>query len=313
MEALNVYSMPNNTRKNALDFIQKKGLTKEAFAKEINVSRTLVSKYLNGKYDANADNIENAITEYLKTQGEWHEVTNVTVPVERPSFYKTKDAADIIGVCKACQEYKSLGIIVGKSGYGKTYALKQYSKMQRVCYIECDDTMSCRDLVEAVEKKLGLPTGYGSIWKRVSGIKEFFSVNQGYLLIVDEADKLISKYTQKKMEILRAIFDQNTVGVVIAGEPKLEILVRSYLNRFANRVDFYSSLKGLRRDEVKGFLEGLNFTEDAVEEMIIRATNTANGCFRLLDRTLKNIYRLVSSGEEVTIDIIRKASGMMML
>lgn len=313
MEALNIYSMPNSIRKNALDFIKKKGLTKDAFSKEINVSRTLISKYLNGKYDSNADNIEKSIVDYLKTQGEWHEVETVEKPIERPSFYKTKDAADIIGVCKACQEYKSLGIIVGKSGYGKTYALKQYSKTPRTTYIECDDTMSCRDLVEAIEKKIGLPMGYGSIWKRVSGIKEFFGINEGYVLIIDEADKLISKYTQKKMEILRAIFDQSTVGIVIAGEPKLEILVRSYLNRFANRVDFYSSLKGLKRDEVKGFLDGLNFTEDAINEMITRATNSSSGCFRLLDRTLKNIYRLASPGDEVTIDVIRKASGMMML
>jgi hypothetical protein len=33
---------------------------------------------------------------------------------------------------------------------------------------------------------------------------------------------------QKKMEILRAIFDQSDVGIVIAGEPKLEAQIKSY-------------------------------------------------------------------------------------
>ena len=81
--------------------------------------------------------------------------------------------------------------------------------------------MSSRDLVEAIEKSLGIPSGYGTIWRRVNGIRDFFNTNKGYLLIIDEADKLVSKYTQKKMEILRAIFDQSDVGLVIAGEPKL--------------------------------------------------------------------------------------------
>ncbi len=46
------------------------------------------------------------------------------------------------------------------------------------------------------------------------------------------------------MEILRAIFDQSDVGLVIAGEPKLEAQIKTYLARMANRVDFYASLRG---------------------------------------------------------------------
>ena len=99
-----------------------------------------------------------------------------------------------------------LGIIVGKSGQGKTHALKKYAELPRVAYIECDDTMACRDLVEAIENGIGLPKGYGgTIWSRVNRIREFFNTNEGFLLIIDEADKLINKYTQKKMEILRGI------------------------------------------------------------------------------------------------------------
>lgn len=143
--------------------------------------------------------------------------------------------------------------------YGKTYSLRQYAKLPRVAYIECDDTMSSRDLVEAIERALGIPSGYGTIWRRVNGIRDYFNTNKGYLLIIDEADKLVSKYTQKKMEILRAIFDQSDVGLVIAGEPKLEAQIKTYLVRMANRVDFYVSLKGLDPSEVEGY--ELNFSK----------------------------------------------------
>ena len=204
---------------------------------------------------------------------------------------------------------------MGRSGYGKTHTLKQYARLPRVAYVECDDTMSARDLVEAIERMLGLPSGYGTIWKRVNGIRDFFNANRGYLLIIDEADKLVSKYTQKKMEILRAIFDQSDVGLVIAGEPKLEAAIKTYLDRMANRVDFYASLHGLSEREVEDYLQGWDITPEALAELQARARNRQTGCFRLLDRTLSNVRRILKSKgtQTITLPIIQQASGMMML
>lgn len=76
----------------------------------------------------------------------------------------------------------------------------------------------------------------------------------------------INKYTQKKMEILRGIFDQSDVGIVIAGEPRLETELKSSLTRFANRMDFYYKLKGLNQNEVKGKQdEGLQADDNGQE------------------------------------------------
>jgi len=171
--------------------------------------------------------LEKKVREFLAATGgvaEGQEPEN-SVPTgagtlkKKVEFFESRDFVQTIGVCQACQEYMGLGIIVGKSGQGKTHALKKYAELPRVAYIECDDTMACRDLVEAIENGIGLPKGYGgTIWSRVNRIREFFNTNEGFLLIIDEADKLINKYTQKKMEILRGIFDQSNVGIVIAGE-----------------------------------------------------------------------------------------------
>ena len=290
-------------------------------AKSIGYSRTTVSRYLAGKYDSDPTDLENKLAEFLAH--ETGEAVEVSAPAQEPGaktgqtpvFYESRDAKAVLGVCQSCQEYIGLGIVVARSGYGKTYALRQYAKLPRVAYIECDDTMSSRDLVEAIERSLGLPSGYGTIWRRVNGIREFFNTNRGYLLIIDEADKLVSKYTQKKMEILRAIFDQSDVGLVIAGEPKLEAQIKTYLVRMANRVDFYASLRGLTPSEVEGYLEGFKIEPDALLELKARACNMQTGCFRLLDRTLSNVKRILADrGEEVvTLKIIEQASSMMML
>ncbi|PYG86711.1 hypothetical protein LY28_02737 [Ruminiclostridium sufflavum DSM 19573] len=303
------------------EYKKNNGMTITELASAINYSRSTVSRYLSGKYDSDATELEAKLTAFLKeVTGEelaaaTAEKSNVVNFTKRKSFFESHDAQNIIGVCSSCQEYIGLGIVVGKSGYGKTHALKYYAKMPRVAYIECDDTMSSRDLVEAIERALGIPTTYGTIWKRVNGIREFLNVNRGYLLIIDEADKLISKYTQKKMEILRAIFDQCDVGMVIAGEPKLEAQIKSYLVRFANRVDFCARLRGLSGKEVESFLEGYEIDEDALAELKARACNNQTGCFRLLDRTLNNVFRILKEhgSNTVTLDTISKASSMMML
>ena len=299
-------------------------MTKAEAAMRMNYSRSAVSQYLNGKYASDPTEIEKKITEFLIASGDTEGIPEAPDTIEdtgvklksKVEFFESRDFINTIGVCQACQENIGLGIIVGKSGQGKTHALKKYAKLQRVAYIECDDTMACRDLVEAIEMELGMPrsTG-GTIWSRVNRIREFFNVNQGYLLIIDEADKLINKYTQKKMEILRGIFDQSDVGIVIAGEPRLESELKGNLARFANRMDFYYKLKGLSKNEVMDYLEGYEVDDAAMAEMISRAMNPQSGCFRLLDRTLNNVLRILKGrGEQrITLKIVSEASSMMML
>lgn len=290
-------------------------------ARETNYSRPTLSRYLSGKYDSDATDLERKLAEFLREHT--GEEIDASAPGEAPrkllkkrtDIFESVDMKQVIGVCSAAQEDMGLGIVVAKSGFGKTYALKYYAKMPRVAYVECDDTMGSRDLVEAIERALGIPSSYGTIWKRVNGIREFCNVNKGYLIIIDEADKLISKYTQKKMEILRGIFDQADVGLVIAGEPRLEAQIKTYLNRFANRVDFYASLKGLSGAEVESYLEGYDIEREALEELKARACNSQTGCFRLFDRTLNNIIRILNASGEttITLKVIAQASDMMML
>ena len=291
-----------------------------AVSKGVGYSRPAISRYLAGKYDSDPAELEQRLAAFLEqATGKPVELENGTVPEQRtgttPAFFESKDARAVLGVCQSCQEYIGLGIVVARSGYGKTYSLRQYAKLPKVAYIECDDTMSSRDLVEAIERSLGLPTGYGTIWKRVNGIRDFFNTNKGYLLVVDEADKLVSRNTQKKMEILRAIFDQSDVGLVIAGEPKLEMQIKTYLGRMANRVDFYASLRGLTPGEVEGYLADFQMNADALAELQHRACNMQTGCFRLLSRTLANVKRILAEKGEtvVTVKIIEQASAMMML
>ena len=61
-------------------------------------------------------------------------------------------------------------------------------------------------------------------------------------------------------------------------------------------------------------MEGWDITEDAARELAERALEARNGCFRLLDRTLNNVIRILKGRQEtrVTMDIVREASSLMM-
>ena len=316
-------------------------INKQMIGVQYNCSRSMISQYLSGKYRSNPETVEKILNQFLEdTEDRYQEILESDPQAmktlekmrvkngtsekeisekhfpEKKRVLETADYLGVLSVCQSCQDDRGLGIIIGRSGYGKTYALKAYAKMPRVAYMECDDTMSTRDLVDALEMGLGMPrAASGTIWKRVNRIREFLNINTGYLIIVDEADKLINKYTAAKMEILRGIFDQSEVGIVIAGEPKLESDIKTVLERFANRIDFCYKLQGLNNAELKDYLEGWEIDDDAAGELAMRAFSARNGCFRLLDRTMNNVLRVMKAHGEYTVSLktVQEASGMMML
>lgn len=324
MEVLNTYKTEKTLAEQMNARLAELKMTKAEAALRMNYSRAALSQYLNGKYASDPTDIEKAIMVFLKESGgtepagqEAGCVKSVGAAVlkKKVEFFESRDFVQTVGVCQLCQECMGLGIIVGKPGLGKTHALKKYAKLPRVIYIEGNETMNCKDIIRRMESRIGMPRCSGSIDERMEHIIEFFNVNEGYLIIMDEADKLINKYTQKKLELLRNITDAADVGLVIAGEPVLETLLKTYDRRFTDRMDFYYKLKGLTQQEVMDYLEGFEVDEAAMGEMVSRATNAKSGCFRLLDRTLNNVLRILKqSGEtRISMKVVGEASGMMML
>lgn len=183
MEALEskTYTTEKTLAEQMNERLRELKMTKAEAAMRMNYSRPALSQYLNGKYASDPTEIEKKITEFLLASGGMEGVSETSETTEgtglklksKVEFFESRDFINTIGVCQACQENIGLGIIVGKSGQGKTHALKKYAKLQRVAYIECDDTMACRDLVEAIEMELGMPrSAGGTIWSRVNRMEE---------------------------------------------------------------------------------------------------------------------------------------------
>lgn len=340
MENTLTYTQDVELRDEVNQILKDLNYNKTELAIHLKVSRAMVSRYLNGSYDSNPERLEAGLREWLvyarqllaeqnqpaaeqegRNPGQEAGGPERQKPRELPEkipYFESGDYVSVIGLCRMCQEEAALGIVVGRSGYGKTHALRKYARLPRVAYVECNEAMNQKDLIRRIEQALGLPKSTGSIDERMAHVVEFFNYNRGYLLVIDEADKLITKYTQKKIELLRNITDAadaGTVGIVLAGEPALESMIKSYDERFANRMDFGYKLRGLSRKEVEKYLEQYEVDGAAMDEFALRACNSRTGCFRLFDRTLNNVLRILrDSGQtQITLQAIKDASRMMIL
>ena len=299
-------------------YLKRTGMSISAFAEESGVNRAVVSQYLSGK--AVSQTAERKIEDYYEEiikvpEGSVNEeaTSDTERVVKAGELLLTTDAQGVISVCQSCQDFIGMGMVTGRSGFGKSFALKFYAKSPKVAYIECNESMSARDLIKAIERVLSLPHISGSVDDRMDNIKDFLNANRGYLIIIDEADKLITKYTQKKAEILRNIFDQTEIGLVLAGESALAKMIGTYIPRVANRIAFRYELGGIQKSEAQSYISERVFEEEAASEMVRRATNERYGCFRLLHRTLENVKRISPGNEVITLDDVRRASAMMMI
>ena len=88
-------------------------------------SRPTISRYLSGKYEGDIAAIEKLLADWLA--GRTGEDVALPEPGRKtgtkPAFFESRDALKVLGVCQSCQEYIGLGIVVARSGYGKTYSL----------------------------------------------------------------------------------------------------------------------------------------------------------------------------------------------
>lgn len=298
-----------------------------ALADMVHYSRPTLTQYLGGKYSSDPTNVEAALVRFLEENGA-AEPQQETQPQVTPfptakfaptkqstGFIKSRDARSVFGVCQACQQDGRMGVVLAPSGFGKSFSLKQYAKLPNVAYIECNVFWGPRDLVKRIEMALGIPARVGTVSDHMQVIVDFLTANKDYLLIIDEADKLISKYAQQKIEVIRGIFDNAPVGIVLAGELKLKTQLEVYLPQTENRTLYGCELHGLNSKEVNEYLSPYNIENDVLGELHGRAYGRKKSCFRLLEGTMAAVLNDLNEARQntVTMDIYQRATSNMLI
>lgn len=285
---------------------EERGVTKEEIARQIGVSRPLVSRFASGldseQVAAKLLELKAAVeaAEQAQASGEAAAAQEYRTTVD---FIMTEDAKRVIGVCKACAKERAMGVILGAPGSGKTTALNEYLKQDpRAILITADVLMTSKQLVEEIAQAVGVELGGGlrDIMQRVVAALRA----EPRLIIVDEADMLVSSSsrTVRKLEILRMLYNQGKTGVVVCGLPRLRAWLtrgpslRENLAQLYSRVSFLRELQGVTKDEMQAILAQFNMTPAAREYLLARGAAREAGGMRRLTTILRRALDIADGG-----------------
>lgn len=187
------------------DYMEANGLTNTQMARQLNISRSTFSQYLNGKYTGNNDLPRKQAIDFFNLA--------VELPATPEKMYvETEQAQKVFTVSRFAQRKGLLALIIGPAGVGKTTALEAYTKKtSQAVMVTAYPGIPPNRLYKRLMGKLK----YEKIGDDATLIEVLISSLKGknMLLIIDEGHYM----KLNLLEQLRHIQDMSGVGVVLSG------------------------------------------------------------------------------------------------
>ncbi len=296
-------STKRDTRAGTLDlrawaeaYMKQTGLKKNALAEQIGYSRSTVSRWLEGSYDAEDQTAIAAAIQTLRDRVEGPGGLSTVI-----GFRETLTARAIFGALQlAGPGQGNLVILVGESGAGKSEAIKEARRRASrngqplPIYIEGTVFTSGYALVSALAKEVGVDQrGNPDAMMRAIADKLH---REPRIIILDEAH-----YAQERaIEALRQIRDMSGVGVVIVGTTMLAgissgklgqadlmhelLLHRPHLEQVVSRAVIIP-VPGLDADEAESIAADVlgRIQPDALERLLALAGESIRRFVRIVD------------------------------
>ena len=263
-------------------------------AKAIDISKTTLHLWMNGKYSGNIEKIEDAVDRFIEI--EKLREGNIKLP-----FITTSIVQDVYDIAKTCHVESEIGVCYGVAGLGKTFAVKRYAlDNPDVILIEADLGYTPKVLFSEIHKKLGFD-GFGTIHKMFLDIIERLK-GSGRLIIVDEAEHL----PYKSLELLRRIYDKAEVGILLVGMQRLLDNLKGEKQQYAqlfSRVGIKTKLNTLTSIDEKAIISCVIENYNDVYDVL--STHCA-GNTRVLSKILARSLRIASINRvEMNEDVVQ--------
>jgi DNA transposition AAA+ family ATPase len=217
---------------------------------------------------------------------------------------ETQNFKLITDTCRAAMEERSMKLIIGKTGLGKTTALERFARNNTSAYyVLLQKTMGVRDCLVAIAHAVGEPVD-GTTNQLVKAVTKKL-IERGGLLILDDAGKVIKKF----YGVLQQIYDstEGACGIVVAGVPDLKAhleknasrLKESY-NELVSRFSFTQNLYDPTAEMICLICEHNGITDKQAQRYIANITRD----YRDLRNIIGSINRL--NPVTVTLDVVKE-------
>lgn len=273
-------------RKEVTKIIESDGLSMTAVARACGISTAAVSTFLSGTYQGRNDKVEKALESFVRRHRDKQAGRVDLKYVDTSVAKKIHELADMAHT--DCE----VGVIVGDAGVGKTFALREYAKVNPdVVFIEVDFGYSALWLFKELCRELGLEHR-GQLSEMASEIIKRLN-GSGRLIIVDEAEYL----PHKALELLRRVHDKAGVGILLVGLPRLIHNLRGSRGQYAqlySRVGIYSRVEKLSAADAKAITDSAIPEGNGIYKDFHRA---AKGNTRTLSKLLRRCLRTARRNE----------------
>jgi DNA transposition AAA+ family ATPase len=231
-------------------YCQKFKISNNKVAAGIGYTASVLSQWRKGTYKGDSLSVDAKVSSWLELQ-ESRDEAGAVPPVALKRTERIKTAIRI------AHEEKFVGLVLGNSGAGKSYALDEYAlaNPNTAVVVRCDPTMGLSTVVSALARSLGLDTK-----GRLSEISDRLVLElrrRDMVVIFDEVDYL----SDSVMEWARIVInDKGGSALVLAGQPRIEHRIkglRADHRQLENRVGMMLLVEDVAESDARQVLESV--------------------------------------------------------
>ena len=204
--------MFEETRKRLSDFMKETGKSQRQISKEINLSTSVISQFLNGNYPGDNTEVAKTIERYLAVGKE--RLKSVPEPIFYEQLHNTKE---VLFACSWAHRNNDMVLVCGDAGAGKSTALRHYTDNHAGVILVTAN--ACTTTASAVLDLLCKAIGRQCPSRKAALMNTLIEQLSGSsrLIIIDEADHL----SLEALQAVRNLNDTAGCGVLLSGNDKI--------------------------------------------------------------------------------------------